>query len=102
MPTPKSADIFQKIKEFSCAFWALILDILFPKSALQVYLENITPEEIMMTAGAPDDNIPPYKAFLSYRNPIVRQMIWLLKYRGNEVVAKKLAKILADGAVEDI
>lgn len=82
--------------------WDYILDILFPKTDLQIFLESINGQELVEKVGAPDDNIPPYKAPLSYRNPVVRQMIWLLKYRGNKKIAKTLASVLSESILEDI
>ena len=82
--------------------WTHILDILFPKSHTQLFLESLTAKWLLENIPPPDDNIPPFRAVLSYRHPVARQMIWLLKYRGNEIIARTLAEVLFEYILEEI
>jgi ComF family protein len=72
-------------------------DFLFPKSEKILALEELSPEDMVKTLpGALDTDDSDTLAIFSYEHPVVREMIWELKYRGNRVVAEKLGIILSD------
>ncbi|MDO8620023.1 MAG: phosphoribosyltransferase family protein [bacterium] len=75
----------------------MILDILFPQKRLVRELQMMDPFDLASRAEKPEGRAG--KAILScfsYRDPLIRQAIWELKYRGNKKVEHLLATILHD------
>lgn len=73
------------------------LDLLFPQKASVRELLQMDPFDLASRAEKPEGRAG--KALLScfsYRDPLIRQAIWELKYRGNKKVATLLATILHD------
>ncbi len=73
------------------------LDLLFPQKASVRELLQMDPFNLASRAEKPEGRAG--KAMLScfsYRDPLIRQAIWELKYRGNKKVATLLATILHD------
>ncbi len=74
-----------------------LLDLLFPQKASVRELLRMDPFDLASRAEKPEGRAG--KALLScfsYRDPLIRQAIWELKYRGNKKVAVLLATILHD------
>ncbi|MDO8594717.1 MAG: phosphoribosyltransferase family protein [bacterium] len=74
-----------------------LLDILFPRKQAIRELERMDVSEFSSRAGKAESRAG--KNILScfdYRDPLVRQAIWELKYRGNKKVAKLLGAVLHD------
>jgi ComF family protein len=74
-----------------------ILDFLFPSKPSVAILEALSAEELANRVGPPEPL--PRKLFwvsacFNYRDPLVRQAIWELKYRGNRRIAKLLGNAL--------
>lgn len=71
------------------------LDVLFPQTPLARKLLSMNAAEFRAEARRCEERSG--KEFISlfdYQDPLVRQAIWYLKYRGNEKVARLLAELL--------
>lgn len=74
-----------------------ILDFLLPQSEKVCRLEKITANELVAKSRKADEiEIPETFAVFSYKDPLVKELIWQLKYRGNEKAVKLLGEIMAD------
>ncbi len=74
-----------------------LLDILFPKKQTVREIEHMDPVDFAIQAEKPQNFAG--KDILScfdYRDPMVREAIWELKYRGNKQIARLLAAALYD------
>ena len=70
-----------------------LLELILPQAKSVQEIENLTPAELLKRAGRAQGNLPKDTlAIFDYKNPLMRQAIWELKYRGN----KKIAALLAD------
>ena len=75
----------------------LITDFLFPKSNKTLELEALSTGNLL-------EVLPPAEllkdkstlALFNYSHPLVKEIVWELKYGGNTVIANKLAEILYD------
>lgn len=74
-----------------------LLDLLLPQKPLVRELLNMSPDEFAERAGQAQGNVG--KNILSlfdYRTPLVKEAVWMLKYRGNKKIAALLAALLYD------
>lgn len=78
-----------------------LLDLIIPNSKTARVLESITTEEFFERAK-PSPNVPIAKAraLFSYKDPLVKNTIWLLKYQRNKKAADILGSLLANTAAE--
>jgi competence protein ComFC len=75
----------------------IVLEFLFPKSPSVINIESLSPDELLRNLPRSEQNENSNLISLfSYQDPLVREMIWELKYSGNKVVADKLGAILYD------
>ncbi|MCK5021625.1 MAG: ComF family protein [Candidatus Pacebacteria bacterium] len=87
---------FSKIHEF-------ILDVFIPLNKGQKYLKNIDLEEFLSLTEKAE--IPPIKdtiSILNYKNKLVKEAIWSLKFKNNQKIAKLFAQIIYDVLVEEL
>jgi competence protein ComFC len=79
------------------ALWNAFLDFLFPKPETVAELEHLSPGAILkLLPTAEDTGDKNTIALFNYADPLVRDIVWELKYRGSRVMAEKLASILMD------
>ena len=81
------------------AIASYFLDFIFPKSEAIFRLEELSVGELL-------NNLPPAHeieggdehliALFDYKDPLVREMIWELKYKGNRNIGQRFAQILMD------
>src|SRR3989338_9781559 len=75
----------------------LFVDFLFPKSEKILELEMLSTEKLLETLPQAerlkDKNT---LALFDYNHPLVKEIIWELKYSGNTKMADKLGEILYD------
>ncbi|MDP2651277.1 MAG: phosphoribosyltransferase family protein [bacterium] len=80
-----------------------VLSFLFPTNREVARLESLAPHkilEILPPALVEDDrNIV---ALFDYKDPLVRELIWQVKYTGNRTIAEKLGVILYDVICDDL
>ncbi len=81
-----------------------IIDFLFPPSPEEVKLRSIFPEQFLedsQKASAPE--FPFIKSIFSYKDPLVKELIWQIKYRKNkkavEIAGYALFQSLKEPAV---
>lgn len=79
------------------------LDFLFPKSSKVLLLEALTPGEILkILPPAKETGSENILALFDYTDPLTRELIWELKYKGSKVVAEKLGGILYDVLLTEV
>ena len=79
------------------SLWHALLDLLFPRKPLIQELERMDASEFAARAGrAPNFAGKEMLSCFDYRDKLVRQAIFELKYRGNKKIAKLLATALYD------
>jgi competence protein ComFC len=80
-----------------------LLDFLFPKSRKVLVLESLSVEKLLTTlpraSGPEEENTV---ALFDYSHPLVKEIIWEVKYGGNRVLASKVGKILFDVILEEL
>lgn len=80
-----------------------ILDFLFPKTPSVIKLELLSTSDILKTlTPAQDIGHKDTIALFDYKDPVVREMIWELKYGGNRVVAEKLGSVLYEVLLDEL
>lgn len=66
-------------------FLNTILDFIFPPSELELKLRSISRDELFkISPKATETEFPFIIAVLSYKNPLVRELIWQIKYKKNK------------------
>ncbi len=74
-----------------------LIDFLFPKSKKVLVLENLTASQLLTTlppaTGPDEDNVT---ALFEYAHPVVKEIIWEVKYGGNKTLANTLGEVLYD------
>jgi len=80
-----------------------LLDFIFPQTENVRVLETLSPAEFFnkLTLAAAAENEHTIVLF-NYADPLVREMIWELKYKGNARIGHKLAEILYDVLRQDL
>ncbi len=79
------------------------LAVIFPSKPDIEALENLTPGDFFAKARKPIDNDTCGTISLfCYKDPLVRQTLWALKYGGNKKIAGLFAKLLYDRIIEEI
>lgn len=87
-------NIFEKIR-------ATVLDFIFSESRRITELETKTPEEIILEIPRAAFSGKNILAAFDYKHPDMRKMIWAVKYRGNQKIARLLAEALREALLED-
>lgn len=79
-----------------------IVDLLFPPSEAVRDAETKTAEDLYREIPRARD-LPhaALRALFDYHHPLMRTLIWELKYRGNRKIARLLASALYDSLIED-
>lgn len=76
------------------------LDMLFPKTAREREIETLTPQALASKLVLEEAHGT--LALFSYRDPLIREMIWLLKYKKNARAAQLFATVLHDYLAEEL
>src|SRR3989344_8112479 len=80
-----------------------ILDLVLPSSKFLREIEKMSARSLRQKIPRAQENLPPDTfALFDYKNPLIRQAIWALKYRGNKKIAALLADCLHEELVEEI
>lgn len=89
--------------EFLFRLFGTLADFVFPRSKQVLELEKLSVGEILdiLPPSSPieDSNII---ALFDYSHPLVREIIWSIKYRGDRNLADKMGQILADTLEQEI
>jgi len=80
-----------------------ILDFFLPRSELDTRIAEITAEELTtkVVRDTQERNRESIVLF-SYRDPLIKHMIWSLKYKRNQDMARIFAEVLYDHLVEEL
>ncbi len=80
-----------------------LLDLLLPRAKTVRNIESLTPEGLRRAVSRPNDNLPDdILALFDYGNPLIRQAVWELKYRGNKKIALLLAECIYEELAEEL
>lgn len=75
----------------------LLTDFLFPKTRQILELESLSIETLIKTLPAAERSEDKNTvAIFDYDHPVMKEMIWTLKYGGNRCMAEKFGEILYD------
>jgi len=87
---------FQKI-------YRTLLDLFLPKNYEQRFLDNLTAEEFLdLTEPAVISNASDIISAVKYKNKLVKQAVWSLKFKNNQKIARLFAIILYDILAEEL
>lgn len=79
------------------------INFLFPKSEKIIALESLTSDEILrILPPAVDLDDKNTIALFDYGHPLVREIIWSIKYRGDRHLAEKIADVVADTIEQEV
>jgi competence protein ComFC len=73
-----------------------ILDFIFPKSELVKEIENMSQEELISRSPKLKLSDSDILSVFEYKDPLIKQAIWEIKYRKNRKITELLAKCLYD------
>ncbi len=80
--------------------FSLLVDFIFPRPETLEFLEKLTKEELLAkvptTKASNTSPSAEIRSVFNYRQPIIRQMIWELKYKGNKKIARLFGQVLYD------
>ena len=76
--------------------WLGLIDFLYPKSAQIYALETLSPAELLAKLPRAEILTDEMQAIFAYHDERVRELIYELKYRANELITKSLATIAYD------
>jgi competence protein ComFC len=80
-----------------------LLSIVLPKKTEILEIENMTEENIFEKIPRADEiEDVKYRALFQYRDKVVRQAIWQIKYTGNKKITEKFSKLLYEFIIESI
>ena len=79
------------------SFLNFILNILFPKKDSVIALERRGKERTLRNLPpAPDSPEPWMRSIFAYKDPRVRELVWEIKYTGNNVLIKEIGELMAE------
>lgn len=83
--------------DFLARSFSACVDFLFPKTEKILELEKLSSGEILkILPQAEDPKSANTIALFDYSHPLVREIIWSIKYRGDRTLANKVGEIVAD------
>ena len=83
--------------KFLVRFFVACASFLFPKTQKIIELEQLSIQEIIKILPPAEDLGDRITiALFDYRHPLVREIIWSIKYRGDRILAEKMGEILTD------
>ncbi len=89
--------MFVKIYKTLNIVFVYIIDFIFPPSDNELYIRNSTYIEfIKKVSEAPETPYNFIKSILAYKNPLVRELIWQIKYKKNKKAIEIGGKVLYD------
>lgn len=83
--------------------FSYLLELILPQSKILREIDSLKPEDLKKMALRNSGNLPAHcLALFDYRQRLIRQMIWELKYRGNKKVACLFADYLYEELAEEL
>ena len=77
-----------------------ILDLIFPRRGLELKIDSLSPEDLSEKLHIQESG--DVVSLFRYKDPLIKQMVWLLKYKRNLHVAQLFASTLNDYLVEEL
>ncbi len=75
----------------------LFLEFIFPKSSSLENLEKLSISELLKVLEKPEDlKDPNTTAIFSYKDRVMREIIWEIKYHNNKILTERMSHILLD------
>jgi competence protein ComFC len=99
--TPNIISHCVKIAQMLRRIFEILLSIILPKESKILDIENLDIEYInnLPKAKEIDENT---KVLFRYKDKIVKQAVWEIKYRKNQKIIEKFTKVLYDFILEEI
>ena len=82
------------------SLYKTLLDIIFPQNNLERKISNISEEKLSKKLHLSEYN--DIVSLFQYKDPLIKQMVWLLKYKKDLHVARLFASALHDFLVEEL
>lgn len=82
--------------------WKSLLEFLYPISTEVQKLESLKPEELLSLLPRSTLDERDTLALFSYQDPLVKEIIWEIKYKGNRTLAKSVATLLYDVVMDEL
>jgi ComF family protein len=82
------------------SLFSTLLDILFPREKTEAEILSLTTQDVHQLLTP--QTVGTVHTFFRYSNPVIKKMVWMLKYKGERYVTNLFADILADVILEDI
>jgi len=80
----------------------ICLNFLLPETILENRLKNISIEEFYKKAGpSAHPRLSYVVSFFSYKEPLLKDMIWAFKYKGKKELSKHFATVMHDFILEE-
>jgi competence protein ComFC len=82
------------------SLYKTLLDIIFPQKELELEISTLLPENLSgkLHIKETGESI----SLFQYKDTLIRQMVWLLKYKKNLHVAQLFASVLCDYLMEEL
>lgn len=81
----------------------LVFDTILPRDSGEEMLEQLSFADFLSRVAKNGEKLPEgIEAILSYKDPLVKNMIWLLKYKKNERAAEFSAQVFLEKVLEDM
>ncbi len=90
------------MKRFTSWLFKKLLDLIFPRSALLEELDSLNTEEIYSKCQKIQFVAQNVASFLSYKDKIVKEMLWQIKFNGQRKYAKICGEILYKEIIKKI
>lgn len=88
---------------FIARLTGFLTDFLFPKNDKVLALESLSSATLLETLPRAEDlDRDDTLAVFDYSHPVVKEIIWQVKYGGNRVLASKLGEIFYDIIIEEL
>ena len=88
-----------------CKIFNYVVNLVFPRDVAEQKVDEVVSNIAKLTPQKGDKIIDypcPVYNFFNYRNPVIRQMIWRLKYRGDTGIARLFANRMYDELCEEL
>jgi len=87
---------------FLTLFAKSLTNFLFPRPARVLSLETQSASDLLTHLPPSTLEEPNTTALFSYQDPLVKEIVWEVKYKGNRTLAEKLGRLLYDVVVAEL
>lgn len=77
-------------------------EFIFPSSSVVLALLKLGPDQLLSTLPRSTLDQGSRLALFSYQDPLVKEVIWQIKYKGNLTLAKSVATLLYDVIMDEL